>query len=267
MEKYRAIPKGYMTVGEVAKKMNTTVFAIQYYDRKNILKPSGKSEGGRRLYTVKDIFKLHQIQTLKYLGFSLDDIKNRIMSLDTQDEIIAVLNEQATVIHEKMTDLSETLKAIEILKSEMLQMQSVDFGKYADIIINLQMGNEYYGVIKHLDGITLDDLRSRFDKESATEVINTISLLQDTAIQYLNDGVLPESEKGQELAKTFWDKILEFTDGDVSLFSKFAEIAISVNSDNDEWAKKDELASSFINPALGVYFAKLGVNPFGEDNK
>ena len=33
MNKHKAIPQGYMTVGEVAKKMNTTVRTLQHYDR------------------------------------------------------------------------------------------------------------------------------------------------------------------------------------------------------------------------------------------
>lgn len=32
MAKYRAIPQGFMTIGEVAKKMDVTVRTLQYYD-------------------------------------------------------------------------------------------------------------------------------------------------------------------------------------------------------------------------------------------
>lgn len=70
MVKNRAIPNGYMTVGEVAKRMGVTVRALQHYDREGILAPSAVSDGGRRLYTDKDIVKLHQILSLKRLGFS-----------------------------------------------------------------------------------------------------------------------------------------------------------------------------------------------------
>ena len=95
MEKYRAIPKGYMTIGEVAKKMNVTVRTLQYYDREGLFSPSSESEGGRRLYTDRDLIKLHQILSLKSLGFSLEEIKNRLPSLDTPAEIAAALTEQA----------------------------------------------------------------------------------------------------------------------------------------------------------------------------
>ena len=40
MEKQRAVPKGFMTVGEVAKKMNVTVRTLQHYDREGLLSPS-----------------------------------------------------------------------------------------------------------------------------------------------------------------------------------------------------------------------------------
>jgi DNA-binding XRE family transcriptional regulator len=43
MAKYRAIPKGYMTVGEVAKKMGITVRTLQYYDKEKLLCPSNPS--------------------------------------------------------------------------------------------------------------------------------------------------------------------------------------------------------------------------------
>ena len=40
MAKHRAIPKGYMTVGEVAKKIGVTVRTLQYYDKEGLLSPS-----------------------------------------------------------------------------------------------------------------------------------------------------------------------------------------------------------------------------------
>ena len=73
MDQHKAIPQGYMTIGEVAKKMNVTVRTLQYYDREGLLSPSAISEGGRRLYTDKDIVTLHQILSLKHLGFTLND--------------------------------------------------------------------------------------------------------------------------------------------------------------------------------------------------
>ena len=59
MKEERAIPEGYMTVGQLAEKMGTTVRALQYYHTKGLLLPSAESSGGRRLYTHRDICLLY----------------------------------------------------------------------------------------------------------------------------------------------------------------------------------------------------------------
>ena len=142
MEKYKSVPQGYVTVGEVAKKMGITVRTLQYYDKEGLLSPSAKTEGGRRLYNERDLVVLHQLLSLKSLGFSLDNIKEALVSLDTPGGVADALAKQAGSIREKIKQLSASLTAIEQLRAEVLQMQTVDFSKYADIIINLQMENE-----------------------------------------------------------------------------------------------------------------------------
>ena len=170
MEKYRAVPQGYLTVGEVAKRMDVTVRTLQHYDKEGLLSPSALSEGGRRLYTDKDIVKLHQILSLKHLGFSLNDIRDRLIPLDDPADVAQILSEQAATIRNKIANLTESLSEIEALKTEVLEMQTVDFKKYADIIVNLEMKNDFYWLIKHFDGETLDHIRSRFDRKAVSRL-------------------------------------------------------------------------------------------------
>ena len=163
MNKKKAIPENFMTVGELAKKMGTTVRTLQYYDKEGLLSPTTESEGGRRLYTHKDMIKLHQILSLKSLGFSLADIKNKLISLDTPEEVATVLNEQSLAIQQKIEQLTEAVTAIETLKNEVLQMQVVDFKKYADIIVNLQMNvSAKYCYAAHESRLHQNDRCKRF---------------------------------------------------------------------------------------------------------
>ena len=265
MAAYRAIPQGYMTVGEVAKKMGVTVRTLQYYDREGLFCPSDVSEGGRRLYTDKDIIKLHQILSLKSLGFSIDEIKNRLTSIDTPDEVAAVLTEQSKAIQAQIEALTQSLHDIQALKTEVLKMQSVDFKKYADIIVNLQMRNENYWLIKYFDDNTLDYLRRRFDKESGLAFISRFNALRYRAVQYSNAGVAPESAQGQEFAKEFWQLITEFTGGDMSMLPQLMKMG-KLDTDNAEWQEKMNVLNAFIGPALESYFNNLGVNPFEDKN-
>ncbi len=268
MEKDKAIPQGYMTVGEIAKKMNVTVRTLQYYDKEGLFSPSSQSEGGRRLYTHKDMMKLYQIVSMKSLGFSLDDIKNRLLPLDTPAEVACALTDQAAIIRERLETLSESLKEIEALKEEVLQMQQVDFKKYSDIIINLRMRNESYWLIKHLDDDTLEHFRSRLDKDSGSAItlMETFTHLLDEAVRLQKNGVAPESEKGQNFAKEFWDTIMDFTKGDMSILSALMETR-NIQNPITESEEKQAILGSFIEPALGAYFTILGYDPFKEENK
>lgn len=250
-----------MTVGELAKRMNTTVRTLQYYDKEGVLSPSAESEGGRRLYMDKDVIKLHQIQSMKYLGFSLEDIKHRLNVLETPGDVAAALIEQAAVIRDKIASLSEVLQAIEALQTETLQMQTVDWKKYADIIVNLQMKNEFYGLIKHFDDNILDHLRIRFDKESGMAMIETINHLFEKIAELQENEIPPESEQGKQLAKAWWDMVMEFTGGDMSQVSGLMKFAESKEDMGVSWTEKWALVEPYITKAMEAYFANIDVDP------
>ena len=229
----------FMTVGEVAKKMGVTVRTLQYYDKEGLLSPSAESEGGRRLYTDKDLITLHQIISLKSLGFSLDDIKERLISLETPADVANALTEQADDIRQKIEQLQASLSAIEQLKAEVLQMQMVNFKKYADIIVNLQMKNDSYYLIKRFDDDTLDHIRSQFDKESGLDFMDRFNRLSDEIVQLQKENVPPESEKCQQVVKEYWGLIMEFTNGDMSMLPKLMEVG-NIDTATNAWEERQK---------------------------
>lgn len=263
MTKYRAIPQGYMTVGELAKKMGVTVRTLQYYDKIGLLSSSKESEGGRRLYNDRDLVTLLQIITLKSLGFSLESIKLQLVSCETPEEVAKTLTNQADYIHKKIDQLSASLTAIEQLRAEVLQMQKVDFKKYADIIVNLQMKNESYHMIKHFDDEMIDHLHQQFDKESSFTFMKKFNHLSDEIIFLYQENVPPQSERCQKVTKEYWDLIMEFTGGDASLLSKLMDTGNIENATN-EWEEKQKIIATYMEPAFEIYFTRLGINPFEE---
>lgn len=263
MAKQKAIPQGYMTVGEVAKKTGVTVRTLQYYDKEGLLTPSSESAGKRRLYTDKDLVMLHQIISLKSLGFSLDDIKQRLIPLETPAEVANALTEQADGIRRKMEQLQASLTAIEQLKAEVLQMQTVNFKKYADIIVNLQMKNEYYFLITKFDDDVLDHIRNQFDQDSGFAFINRFNRLSDEILRLQKENVPPESEKCQQAIQEYWGLIMEFTNGDMSMLPKLMEVG-NIDTAKNAWEEKQKIINAYVEPALQVYFSRLGTNPFGE---
>ena len=152
--------KEFLTVGELARLMGTTVRTLQYYDQEGLLKPSSLSEGGRRLYAAKDIVKLHQILSFKYLGFSLEEIKNRLFTLDSPQQVAEALEHQKQAIKEQIAELQEALQAASALHDEVTAMQEVDFAKYAEIIELLKAGNQGYWVWKYFDRTLTEHIKT-----------------------------------------------------------------------------------------------------------
>lgn len=93
------------TTGEFAKKAGVSVRTIRYYDKQGMLKPSHISQSGYRLYTDGDFARLQKILTLKYLGFSLEEIREISMKDTDQDYVRRSLELQLGLVRKKMENL------------------------------------------------------------------------------------------------------------------------------------------------------------------
>ncbi|MCL2169611.1 MAG: MerR family transcriptional regulator [Defluviitaleaceae bacterium] len=258
MEKYRAIPKGYMRIGEIAKKAGVTVRTLSYYDKEGLLLPSGQSEGGYRLYTDKDMVKLIQILMLKELGFTLNEIKKRVTNLDTVEDVRAMLLEQSNHVRQRIESLTDSLHAMKMLSSEIAQMKEVNFKKYADILLNVQVKNEHYWMIKHFDDETMETFRERIGREKTALITVELSGFLREAYRLLEDGVSPKSEEGQLYAARFWGALMEMTDSDPKMLAALTEQIDIASSFDDGFEFKRAAARAFMDEALSHYIENKG---------
>ena len=72
-----------MTVHEVSKLTGVSIRALQYYDKIGLLKPTGYTQSGYRLYDDTALETLQQILLFRELEFPLKEIKTIISSADT----------------------------------------------------------------------------------------------------------------------------------------------------------------------------------------
>ena len=126
--------EGYYSTGEFMKQANITKKTIRYYDEKNILKPSFVSDSGARCYTEKDLAKLQQILLLKYLGFSLGDIKE--MQVDDADKhfIVNSLNIQQKLVEDRIEQLQLVASTIREATEDLQADREVDWTKLFELI-------------------------------------------------------------------------------------------------------------------------------------
>ncbi len=80
-----------LTVGELAKRCGVTIRALHFYDHCGLLTPSRYSDGGQRLYGMDDMLRLQQILFYKGFGFPLEEIRDRLMSINSAQDFADVL--------------------------------------------------------------------------------------------------------------------------------------------------------------------------------
>lgn len=121
------------TTGEIAKQCGVSVRTVQFYDTKDLLKPSELTEGGRRLYSDDDLDKLRLICMLKTLGLTLGSVKG-ILSSDNPGKVLSLLlDEQAKQIGSEIQDRQKQLDSIKVLKESLRYTNRIPANSVSDI--------------------------------------------------------------------------------------------------------------------------------------
>lgn len=125
---------GYYTSGQFAQMANVSVRTVRFYDKQNILKPSYVSPSGSRFYTDRDFARLQQILLLKYLGFSLEEIRE--MTINDMDVHFMQnsLKLQQKLIRDRIEQLQMVEKAIQDTTEEISRNQSVNWSHMLNLI-------------------------------------------------------------------------------------------------------------------------------------
>ncbi|TFC14350.1 MerR family transcriptional regulator [Cryobacterium algoritolerans] len=76
-------PAVTMHIGELAEKTGLSLRTIRHYDEVGLLKPTGRTDGGFRLYTHQDFSRLMLIRRMKPLGFPLEEMTDLLRVIDT----------------------------------------------------------------------------------------------------------------------------------------------------------------------------------------
>lgn len=77
---------GTMHIGELAERTELSLRTIRHYDEIGLLEPSGRSDGGFRLYTERDFERLMLIRRMKPLGYSLEQMRDLLHAIDSAQE-------------------------------------------------------------------------------------------------------------------------------------------------------------------------------------
>lgn len=184
---------GYYSSGEFARMAQVSVRTIRFYDKQNILKPSYVTPAGARFYTDSDFVKLQQILLLKYLGFSLDDIKG--MTIDEMDYhfLRNSLSMQKKLVADRIEQMQLVENAIDNTVSALENNQEIDWSQMLHLIHLTGMEKSLKSQYQNANNISA---RIRLHKDYSVNKQGWFPWIYETGIAPI---LLQSSEKSIEI--------------------------------------------------------------------
>lgn len=102
------------SIGQAATMLGSTIKTVRYYDKIGLLMPSCYTEGGHRLYTKDDIWRLQLITTLRFLDFEIDDIRKLIAG---EIEVHSALDWQIESLEAQVSTLTSMISILRQAKA------------------------------------------------------------------------------------------------------------------------------------------------------
>ncbi|MFN8537819.1 MAG: MerR family transcriptional regulator [Thermomicrobiales bacterium] len=125
--------------GQFAQKTAVSVRTLRFYDKVGLLSPAKRSESGYRLYGDADLVRLQHILALKFLGFSLDEI--RAFLANSPLDFREALAQQRAMLRERRAQLDAVIAAIERAQQLLAtnEADECDWETLANLIKEIQM--------------------------------------------------------------------------------------------------------------------------------
>jgi len=197
---------------DFAKLAGVTIRALHHYDRLGLLKPSGRTSSGYRLYTDRDLVRLEQIVALKFIGFPLSQIRELLTGKDP--DVAAALRHQRQIIAAKRDHLDRAVQAIERAEHLISSGEEHDWEPFRKIIEVIQMQTRKDWMKKYYTEEQLSDLRKRYTPELQEQSERGWADLVRDVEEAIARGESPQSETGRKLVERKQSLIDLFTGGD-----------------------------------------------------
>ncbi|BAZ23726.1 transcriptional regulator [Kalymmatonema gypsitolerans NIES-4073] len=103
-------------IGVVAKESGVPIKTIRYYEELGLLKASGRTEGGFRLFHSDIFARLNFIKRAQSLGLTLSEIKE---FLNVHDQGDLPCEHIKVKLQDKLVDIEKQIRQLVILKQEL----------------------------------------------------------------------------------------------------------------------------------------------------
>ncbi|MEW9108422.1 MAG: MerR family transcriptional regulator [Cytobacillus gottheilii] len=254
------------SIGQFSKKTGTTIRTLHYYDELELLKPSIITESGRRYYADENIVQLQKIISLKFLGYSLEDIKE-FLHLNDWNLMDSLLFQKDEMLKKK-AHIERVIRALDQAIDITESQGQVDSSIFLMIIQNIQMEEEFKDWLKSLLPSDRVEEIYNISDEKQRELNRTMTT---TCIQLKEAaGSKPEDPAVQELVGQLFMMTAELLGGEDVLFQEIIEneqiseedldndplsLASPFSKEEEEWLAK----------AMEIYLLNRGADEYDSE--
>jgi DNA-binding transcriptional MerR regulator len=154
--------------GQFAQRAGVSVRTLRFYDKERLVTPSEHSDAGYRLYTDEDLVNLQQILALKFLGFSLDEIKTLLRADSVPRTLSDVLAQQKAMMQAKRSQLDDIISAISRTE-KLLEAGRSNWDSLVTVIQAIRMEQNKDWAKKYFTPEQLDRMQSLSDQSYSDE--------------------------------------------------------------------------------------------------
>jgi DNA-binding transcriptional MerR regulator len=263
-------------IGQFARRAHVSERTLRYYDQVGLLAPSLTSPAGYRLYTEADYPRLQQILGLKYLGFSLEEIRACLQH--GPQGFRQALAVQKAMMQERQAHLARIIRAIEETEARLTELPP-DWGPILHTIEVMQMTekkdwiNKYFNAeqqaelgklseasYSEADRAKISQWGASWTEEDQQRADEQWSALYTEARQLADGGAAPDSPEAQAFAGRWMDMIGAFTHGDPGVaqgLEKFWENVEQLQTEQPLFPKVlTDDQQRFVDQALAIYQAR-----------
>lgn len=202
-------------VGEFAEKAGVTVRTLHHYDRLGLLKPSGRTDAGYRLYAERDFTRLQQVVTLKFIGLSLTEIKALLDG--TNLDLAQTLRLQRCLLDEKRRQVELAIQAIDQAERSLKYGSAPHLTALKQIIEVMEMQNNMEWAKKYYSQeaqAKIAEKAASFTPEMQARVTQQWNELIRDIESAMKNNEHPAGSKARSLAERWSALVRGFTAGD-----------------------------------------------------
>jgi DNA-binding transcriptional MerR regulator len=131
-----------LKIGQLAKHAGLTVRTLHHYDDIGLLRPSGRTDAGYRLYDRDDAARLQQIQALRQLGMPLADIGHFLAYSGTS--ALAIVERQLAALQQRIDEAARMHTHLLGLHARLARGDRPELAEWLTTLEHMTMYDKYF---------------------------------------------------------------------------------------------------------------------------